>query len=130
MADFRGQTVWLCLWQVGWPQCRDEVRCLQSFQEEARDKRLAIVGVNVADDHRIVQTFLRDEAITFPCVLDSSAEAETLFKEGYGIMFDGAPVNFIIGPDGTVVDAWSGYDADHARAAAVLQEVGVVDAVR
>ncbi len=130
LADFRGGVVWLCFWQVGWPQCRDEVRCLQSFQEEARDKRLAIVGVNVADDHRIVQTFLRDEAITFPCVLDSSAEAETLFKEGYGIMFDGAPVNFIIGPDGTVVDAWSGYDADHARAAAVLQEVGVVDAVR
>ncbi len=130
LADFRGQTVWLCLWQVGWPQCRDEVRYLQSLQEEASDQGLAIVGVNVADDRRIVQTFLRDEAITFPCILDSSAEAEALFKEGYGIMFDGAPVNFIIGPEGTVVDAWSGFDADHARAEAALQEAGVVDATR
>ncbi len=125
LADFRGRVVWLCLWQVGWPQCRDEVRYLQSIHEKASDKRLAIVGVNVADDRRIIQTFLRDEAITFPCVLDSSSEAETLFKEGYGVMFDGAPVSFIIGPDGKVVDAWSGFDVDHVRATAALQEAGV-----
>ncbi len=86
-----------------------------------------MVGVNLADDRRIVRTFFRDEAIMFPCVLDSSAEAKTLFKEGYGILFDGAPVSVIIDPDGKVVDAWSGFDADHARAKTALQEAGVPD---
>lgn len=127
LADFRGRVVWLCLWQVGWPECRDEVRYLQSLHEKASDKGLVIVGVNVADDRRIVQAFLRDEAVTFPCVLDSSAETGTLFKEGYGIMFDRAPVSFIIDPDGKVIDAWSGFDTDHTRAKAALAAAGVPD---
>ena len=130
LADFRGQVVWLCLWQTGWPQCRDELRYFQSLHVKVQDKDLAIVGVNLADDRCIAQTFLRGNAITFPCVLDSSKEAQTLFAEGYGIKFDGAPVGFVIGRDGKVVDAWSGADANHARAMAALQEAGVPDVGR
>lgn len=130
LADFRDQVVWLCLWQTGWPQCRDEMRYLQSLRVKVQDKDLAIVGVNVADDRRIAETFLCDEAITFPCVLDSSKEAQAFFAEGYGIKFDGAPVGFVIGRDGKVVDAWSGADANHARAMVALQGAGVADVRR
>ncbi len=127
LAGFQGRVVWLSIWRVGSPECRDEVRYLQSLHEKAKDKGLVILGVNVADDRRIAQTFLRDEGITFPCVLDSSKEAETLFAEGYGVKFDSPPVGFVIGADGKVVDAWSGFDENHARALAALHAAGVSD---
>ncbi len=130
LADLQGRVVWLCVWRVGLPECRERVRYLQSLYAKAPDEDLAIVGVNLTDDRNILQTFLRDEAITFPCILDCSKEAETLFEEGYGITSDGAPVSFVIGRDGKVVDAWSGFDADHARAKAALQEAGVADVGR
>ncbi len=130
LADFHGRVVWLCIWRVGSPECRDTVRYLQSLHEKAGGKGWAIVGVNLADDRRIAQTFLRDEGITFPCVLDSSKEAERLFAEGYGVKFDRPPVGFVIGADGKVADAWSGSDDNNARAVAALHEAGVSDVGR
>lgn len=128
LSDLRGKVVWLCFWQVGSPECRAEMRYLQSLHEKMKDTPLAILGVNLADDRRIAQTFLRDEAIAFSCILDSSEEAAKLFAEGYGMKSSDAPVNFIIGRDGKIVDAWYGQDPNGAPAA--LQAAGVQDVDR
>jgi len=128
LSDLRGKVVWLCLWQVGSPKCRAKMRYLRSLHEKTKDGPLAILGVNVTDDRRIAQTFLRDEAIAFPCVLDSSEEAAKLFAQGYGMKSSDAPVNFIIGRDGKIVDAW--YGQDPHRAPAALQAAGVQDVDR
>lgn len=128
LSNLRGKVVWLCLWQVGSPECRRQVQYLQSVYEKAAGGGLAVVGVNLADDRRIAQMFLRDEAISFPCVLDSSEGAAQLFAEGYGMKSSDAPVNFVIGRDGKIVDAWYGQDPN--RAPAALQAAGVQDVDR
>lgn len=128
LSDLRGRVVWLCLWQVGSPECREQMRCLQSLHEKTKDKGLAILAVNVADDPRIGQMFVRDEAISFPCVLDSSEGAANLFAEGYGMKSSERPGNFVIGRDGKIVDAWYGQDSN--RAPAALQAAGGQDVDR
>ncbi|MDI6449717.1 redoxin domain-containing protein [Anaerobaca lacustris] len=128
LSDLRGKVVWLCLWQVGSPECREQMRYLQSLHEKTKDTPLAVLGANVTDDRRIAQAFLRDEAISLPCVLDSSEEVAKLFAEGYGMKSSDGPVNFVIGRDGKIVDAW--YGQDRNRAPAALQAAGVQDVDR
>lgn len=128
LSNLRDRVVWLCLWQVGSPECRAKMRYLQSLHEKTKDTPLAVLGANVTDDRRIAQAFLRDEAIAFPCVLDSSEGAAKLFAEGYGTISSDGPVNFVIGRDGKIVDAW--YGQDRNRAPAALQAAGVQDVDR
>ncbi len=125
LSDLRSSVVWLCLWQVGSPECRRQMRYLQSVHQKAVGRGLAIVGVNVADDRRIAQAFLREDSIAFPCALDPSEATAAFFAEEYGLKPSDSPVNYVVGADGKLIDAWHGYDVDGDRARTALQKARV-----
>ena len=53
LSDYRGQVVWLYVWDTGSPQCREEIRGLQQLHQTYQDEGLAILGFNCTDDRRM-----------------------------------------------------------------------------
>ncbi len=96
---------------------------LQKLHRKYQTRGLAILGFNCSDDKKIALEFLRENAATFPTILDSS-EAAT--KTGFGdYKMSGVPLNYVIDRAGKVVDAWYGYEEGHKRALAALEKAGL-----
>lgn len=122
LSDYRGRVVWLCVWRVGCPPCREEAPVLQKLHLRYRDKGLVILGFNSADEKDIALDFIRETGTTFPMVLDSSEAAQKTSWDDYHC--SGVPVNYIIGRDGKVVDAWMGYGEGDKQPMTALKKTG------
>jgi peroxiredoxin len=125
LSDYRGKVVWLCIWQCGCPCCRQALPYLQKLYEEYQDKGLEILGFNCADDKRIAQRYLSENALTFPNVLDSNDKAKKVMLRDYSNKTQTVPLHYIIDSQGNVVDAWCGYEEGHQRALAALKKAGL-----
>jgi peroxiredoxin len=77
------------------------------------------VAVNNADEPNIAREFIKEHPSTFPIVLDNSAEAMAIQQQQYQTLIGmtAVPLNYLIGPDGKVADAWYGFDPEHLTAA-------------
>jgi len=125
LSAYRGKVVWLHVWQAGSLHGREQMRHLQSLHDKHRDKGLAILGFNCVDDRRIAQTFLRDNAVTFPTVLDATEAAQRVVSVGLASRTLSEPLTCIINRDGKVVDAWYGSEKSKRRGAAAFKDAGL-----
>lgn len=125
LSDYRGKVVWLCFWQCGCPCCRQALPYLQKLQEQYQDKGLEILGFNCADDKRIAQCYMSENALTFPNILDSTNPAKKVMLRDYSNKTQTVPLHYIIDSQGNVVDAWCGYEESHQRALAALKKAGL-----
>jgi len=125
LSAYRGQVVWLHVWQVGSLHGREQMRYLQSLHDKYRDKGLAILGFNCVDDRRIAQTFLRDSSVTFPTVLDSTETAQRVISVGLESRSLDKPLTYVIDRERKLVDAWYGYEKSKRRGAAAFKDAGL-----
>jgi peroxiredoxin len=125
LSDYHGKVVWLCFWQCGCPRCREALPYLQKLHEQYQDKDLEILGFNYADDKRIAQRYLSENALTFPNVLDSTNQAKKVMLRDYSNKTQTVPLHYIIDSEGNVVDAWCGYEESRQRALAALKNAGL-----
>ena len=99
------------------------MRHLQTLHQKYSGKNLVILGFNCSDDKKIALEFLGENGAKFPTILDSSdAAVKVGFRDYKG---SGVPLNYIIDPQGKVVDTWYGYEQGHQRALAALQKAGL-----
>ena len=84
---------------------------------------MVILGLNCSDNRKIALDLLRENSVTFPNILDSSLAAMKLVRDGYKKSAD--PLNYIIDPEGMIVDGWYGYEEGHKRAIAALEKAGM-----
>ena len=96
---------------------------LQTLYGKYGGKGLVILGFNCSDDRQIALEFLRENGATFPTILDSSQAAVTVGFTQFKMT--GVPLNYIIDPQGKVVDGWYGYEEGHGRALAALKKAGL-----
>lgn len=96
---------------------------LQKLHEKYGDKGLVILGFNCSDDKAIALELMRENATTFPMILDSSeAATKTGFRD---YRASGVPLNYIVDRDGKVVDAWYGNEKGYKRALAAIEKAGL-----
>jgi peroxiredoxin len=125
LSEYHGKVVWLCFWKCGCPCCREVLPYLQKLHEKYQDEGLEILGFNCADDKRIAQRYLSENALTFPNVLDSTDKAKKVMLRGYRNKTQTVPLHYVIDSQGNVVDAWCGYKGSHERALAALTKAGL-----
>jgi peroxiredoxin len=94
---------------------------LQDLYDKYQNKNLVILGFNASDDKKIALEMMRENGVTFPNILDASEAAEKISFTAYRA--SGVPLNYIIDPEGKIVDAWYGYEEGHPRAKAALQKL-------
>jgi hypothetical protein len=103
---------------------------LQELYAKYKDKGLAVLGLDPADDKKIALDLLSENGVTFPNVIEDSEDTQRVSEKDYPL---GAwPSSYLIDREGKVMDAWIGYDEGEPRAVAALEKAGgeLAEAVR
>ena len=127
LSDYHGKIVWLVFWRVGCPACRKEAHHLKKIYSEYKDKGLVVLGFNCMDDKQIALDFLKENAITFLNIIDSSDSANKTYNQDYQKLKgrSAVPLTYIIDRDGKVAGAFYGYEEDDKRGIEILQKLGI-----
>ena len=80
------------------PGCVDEVAQLEQFQTSYDNRRVVLIGVNVAQPTDALRAFLSEKGINYKVLLDDNAAVSA----DYGVEVLGLPLVVGIGADGVV----------------------------
>jgi len=124
LTGLRGRVVLLNFWATWCLECRPEMPVLERLHRELAPQGLAVLGVNVREEPRVIRPYAVELGLTFPLVLDP----EGRIQRGYGVV--GLPTTFLIGRDGRpVARAIGAREWGSAPARAVIQAL-LVEPVR
>ena len=99
LADHRGRVVLVNIWATWCTPCREEMPSMQKLYERFKGENFEIFAVSIDSTGReTVGPFMRKMNLTFPALLDTSANIMLL----YGIT--GVPESFIIDKEGILVE--------------------------
>jgi thiol-disulfide isomerase/thioredoxin len=103
LADLRGKVVLVNFWATWCGPCRKEMPLLEQIHKKYAPLGLVMVGINVEEDGRLFDTFLKDVPVSFPILLDP--------KNGVSKLYDVAamPSTVIIDRKGNVRYLHQGY---------------------
>jgi peroxiredoxin len=105
LSDFKGKKVMVNFWATWCPPCRVEMPHMQKFYEDYKSKDVVIVGVNLTPtEERLdsVQTFVDDQLLTFPIVLDK----EGSIMQTYQVV--AYPTTYLLDSNGVVREKFQG----------------------
>ncbi|MBL8225582.1 MAG: TlpA family protein disulfide reductase [Chromatiales bacterium] len=103
LADLKGKVVLVNFWATWCGPCRKEMPLLEQIHRKYAPLGLVMVGVNVEEDGRLFDTFLKDVPVSFPILLDP--------KNGVSKLYDVAamPSTVIIDRKGNIRYVHQGY---------------------
>ncbi len=78
LSDYRGKKVILNFWATWCPPCKAEMPDIQKYYNEA-DDNVEILAINI-DPQYDVKKFVREVNVTFPVLLDSNDEVNTMYR--------------------------------------------------
>jgi peroxiredoxin/outer membrane lipoprotein-sorting protein len=107
LSDYRGQVVWLVIWRLTCPPCREEIPYLEQWHRRCADAGLAIIGFNYGDKAETARAFFQEHGITFTNIVDGTEAAWEWMMDSYP--HGGVPANTIIDRGGKVAGSWDGY---------------------
>ncbi|MBN8280640.1 MAG: TlpA family protein disulfide reductase, partial [Gammaproteobacteria bacterium] len=80
LKDLKGQVVLINFWATWCGPCRKEMPLLEQIQKKYGPLGFTMVGVNVEEDTRLMDTFLKDVPVTFPILLDPANGVSKLYN--------------------------------------------------
>ncbi len=97
LESFAKDKVTLLVFGTTWcPSCRHEVPILKEYYNDLKDDGLKVLGIDVQESKKKVNSFVEKNRINYPVVLDSNAEAARLYK------VVGIPFNIILDKNGVI----------------------------
>jgi len=72
LSSLRGKPVLLFFWATGCQYCAEQYPRMQSFHETYGDS-LIVMGVNIGDDPQLINAFMAEQGMTFPCLVATAA---------------------------------------------------------
>jgi peroxiredoxin len=98
LGDLRGSGIILNIWATWCPPCRAEMPALERVYLEYKDKGLIVLSVNAANQDSLTEldTFVTENALTFPIVLDERGIVQKLYA------VQSLPSTYFIGRDGII----------------------------
>jgi len=94
--DLEGKVIAIRFWADWCPFCKTEMRNIEPVYLKYKDQGLVILAINVRQDQKTVQAFIKDLYISYDVLLDESGEV----ARSYGA--SGLPISFFIARDGTL----------------------------
>ena len=121
LTALQGKVVLLNFWATWCAECRPELRGLEQVYHDLASRGLAVLGVNAAEDLKVIQRYTRNLGVTFPLLLDPQQTISQL----YGVA--GVPTTFLLGRDGRTVALAVGARAWQSPAARRILDVLLVE---
>jgi len=102
LADYQQQIVLVNNWATWCPPCKSEMSVLQKYYQEHVEQGFTLIGIEAGDPIQEVISFVSDNHLTFPILLDPDTISLTAFRN------DSLPSSYVIDRTGTVILAWTG----------------------
>ncbi|MEK4439316.1 peroxiredoxin family protein [Paenibacillus sp. FSL K6-2862] len=105
LSDFKGKRVLLNFWATWCPPCRVEMPHMQKFFDDNQSENVVILGVNMTQTEKNkddIQTFVDDEHLTFPIVLDEDGEV----LQTYQVI--AYPTTYLLDSEGVIQEKFMG----------------------
>jgi peroxiredoxin len=98
LSDLRGQAILLNFWATWCPPCRSEMPAMQQVYRDFEQDGFVVLAVNnlQQDNRDSVETFVLEENLTFPVLLDNSGFVSTRYQ------VNSMPTSFFIDPVGII----------------------------
>lgn len=107
LSDLRGKTVLVNFWATWCPPCREELTRVQAeLIDRFEGRNFVFLPVSRGETRETVARFREQTGYRFPMGLDPE---QTIYKM-YATDF--IPRNFLVGPDGRVIVATTGYEPE------------------
>jgi peroxiredoxin len=105
--ELKGKVVLINFWATWCPPCRAEFPLLQKdIYDAIKDNNFRVLAISRGEETDTVKNFIDKYKYTFPVYLDKEAKVYNLFANKY------IPRNFVIGKDGKVKWASTGFKKD------------------
>ena len=95
LSELRGGPVILNFWATWCVPCRREMPLLQKLHNEGK---IIIIGINLQENKKTIEEFVKELNITFPIVLDKDGGIEA----SYNVLIK--PLTYFIDENGVIVD--------------------------
>ena len=119
LSKLRGKVVVLDFWAIWCTPCVRAMPAVQKLHERFKGKPLAVFGISTWERKRADPVaFMKKKKLTYGLLLKGDQVAQA-----YGIQ--GIPTFYVIGPDGTILHASSGFDPSGEAKLAKLIETAL-----
>ncbi len=108
LHDLRGKVVLLNFWATWCPTCRFEMPSMEALHKEFSSQGLAVLAVALRESAEDVQSFYKEQNISFPALLDHNGKASELYETW------SLPTTFLINKRGYIVGKVIGYRDWHS----------------
>jgi peroxiredoxin len=79
LEDLKGQVVMINFWATWCGPCRREMPHLEALHQRYADLGFTLLGINVEDDSRGVDKFLRETPISFEVLYDPANQVSAMY---------------------------------------------------
>jgi peroxiredoxin len=79
LEDFKGQVVMINFWATWCGPCRREMPHLEALHQRYSSLGFTLLGINVEDDTRGVEKFLRETPVSFEVLYDPTNKVSALY---------------------------------------------------
>jgi thiol-disulfide isomerase/thioredoxin len=79
-VSLKGQVVLINFWATWCGPCRKEMPLLEQIQKKYAPLGFTMLGVNVEEDTRLMEAFLKDVPVSFPILLDPANGVSKLYN--------------------------------------------------
>jgi len=104
LSDYKGKYLLLDFWFIGCGACIQSIPLVNELQNKFNNGRLSVVGINcLSNDVEKIKSFCANQNMNYPNAWNGDS-----ISEAYGI--NGAPIFYLISPDGHIVYTQFGHD--------------------
>jgi peroxiredoxin len=97
LTDLQGRPVVLSFWTTWCPYCRRQTPVLVAGYQQRPDKGIQFIGIDVKDDRSKVASYIDEQDIPYPIVLDEKGEIAKEYE------VKGFPTTYFLDSEGRIV---------------------------
>lgn len=127
ISDYKGKVVVLDFWATWCGPCKASIPHLQEVAAAYKDQGVVVLGSSTRDKRRDFEKWIQANGEKYPDIIWAHDPAENrperASRAAYGV--SGIPTQFVIGRNGTIVDAIVGYLKGEVLLEAALAKAGI-----
>ena len=109
LSQFKNQVVYVDFWASWCKPCRKSFKFMNNMQKRYGKKGLKIIAINLDDDRKTAETFLKSNPANFTIAYDQSGST----PEAYNLSV--MPTSYLIDRKGNIVMTHKGFKKDQVK---------------